>query len=1415
MDIDADNKAKESSSKTVNKEHITREKTDSFDRTNDTAYPKGPTFTSSGDQVIKVEDELQLTDEDEEALLAVASTSNKVICKTTPIKLKKIKHEPKTRFSEIDVVNLSDNEDGIFPYSQLFDIKFEDKVKQEVEIKQEYISNDTEKVESTDMNDEVIVLTDSEDDDNPWLQRLSRSQLFNENKDELIEKGQEDKVASIVKEEVDLGTWQEDDVSKMIQDTIPSTSKDLNEMADVGISEESVRKEIPRERTTTSTADDNNTNLLAAGMSEMDVDNADLSNEPNSESIDHAAKQKTDAKQSAESHKQTETSSNNTSPLTSAKHKSRLAIATKRAIPLIEPPYLPSSRRGRPKSRDLRGDFSKDSNKDRSSKASKIPGNEEKLSSNSAAEEKTQRLKEKMDDHFYNKDQRQGKGSSRGSPDNTSSSKSSISKKEKKIIAEERKAKLKKIAEETRPENNKNIKRGPGKPRVKITLKNRGDFLCNEQEVRAPKPSTSKSAERTKPSNDKGNRATSAREAESAVTESMIDDVEARKSQREDAFKNAADNVAPTLKHQSVEDRSDVTAATVSELPDKSEECSSALKNNHSVKLTKTKKNKNVCFSGEVDIREYEIESENTLKKLIGKDAPIPTDKLVRTEKTHPEWSPKLEEYLLRIFMWNPVWLEEQRYLRSEPPIVPQDELQPLKVRYDSFRHYYDVVLPVMLLETWHTINKEFEMIERNARHVTAMCSIVANSITHVPIPATNLFLTNLMLEVLVTREDLVRQNHPTLGDLVSFEYVMYANGRQTFHKVFAYIIHKHESVITEFTRYNEDLRQYVSNPYQVITYNIQTRPIECNILLNRVHRVRTVMYLRANMRMVQALQYFPQSPLSELILRPNVHEYQLPPLNSSLTCNSLITEDKLNQKQLEAVFRVTDAVMKKQAKLCLIQGPPGTGKSKVIVNLVAQILYGEREHSNASEKNKILLCAPSNAAIDEIVTRLLVIRSYLKQKYNYTFNLVRFGRPEHMHPLAKNISAPELARRHLRKFTESVVCWSSNSTTNRMSEKTKLERQIDLLQATLRNPASLSEARRREIKRKLTDASSRYELLLTGKLFEEIDQKDRNKFQRPSEDVILAGADIIACTLSSCYTNQMESIFGANREKLSVCIVDEATQSCEAETLIPLMLGVNTLVLVGDPNQLPATILSQRAKKLGLDQSIFSRMQRAFTSQTNNPIIMLDTQYRMAYSISYWPNRYFYDCKLKNATELRISFPFHPYRVLSHNSVQNNDRFSNTTEAEFVSNMIYAMLIYAKWEDTNEPVTLGVLTPYNNQRTVVLNKINEKISNLPENMRKKIAYEVNTVDSFQGQERDIIIMSCVRSHGIGFMSDKQRLCVALTRAKHSLILCGNFNTFMKDQMWNSLLSDARSRGVLCNVDANATSTIIKPFIVK
>lgn len=1317
-------------------------------------------FVHKDDEIIKYENEMQVTDDEEAHMAAVDTTRDK-----SPIKLKKIRHEPKTRFSEIDVVDLSDDEEGVFPYSQLFDIKYEDNTENRMEIKQEYINDDDlniEKIGLLNMEDEVIILTDSEDEDNPWLERLSRSQLFNEDIKPVS--------CNIVKDEIDLGIW-DDEIPNIEQSEIPSTSKvpssketsspksrarvdvqtknkkdDFNVPTEVnamdvdviGFSDEPSTKDIDKRKQIV----DINTNLLTTEVNMMNVDEVGPSNRSSTKDIDKSKrivdinikdkskqivdtnihdknKQKTDAKQNTKLDKQT---------LESLKQKLMAKSTSKKLIPVIEPLNLPL--------RKKQTDRSKETKVHKTS------------SSKSTTKEKTvSKLKEKLNDNFYNKKQKRHKKKSKlmvniGSPNETKSG-SSISKDEKKKIIEDRKMKLKKIAAEEKKliaENDQSTCRRIAKPKAKISLKNRGDFLIAEQEPRVSKSLPDKSAKLPKSSADQSNKELT--DKADVVKKSTTSHKNIQKShQITNVSKDSVNNIAVSLQQSlhldgtAYEESTLSTKATNDNKKKPSSSSSSSSKDsrkrsnvnvNPTIKMSdfrikliepssaiqkenfspnslksnmkRSTKKKRVSFSDKFEVKVYEIDKCNTLKKLDWKDAPIPTNKLTRPPAFYTDWSPKLEEFLLRIFMWNPVWLEEQRYLKQEPPIVSENELQAMRLSYDSYRQYYEIAMPLLLLEIWRTMTKDFETIQKNMQRATMMCSIVENSITHTPIPSTNLFLTTLTLEVLINKDDMNKQTHPIYGDLVYLEYVANVNDKQIFHKIFGYITNMQHMIITDFTLYNRDLRNYVKNPYSVITYTLLTRPLEHNIPVNRVQRVRTVTYLRANIRMVQALQYLPHSALLNPIVTPKVENYQLSPLNEQYASSSLVTKDNLNPKQLEAVFKVTDAVLKKEAKLCFIQGPPGTGKSKVIVNLVTQILYGNRQDRKSL---RILICAPSNAAIDEVVLRLLNIRSSLKPKH---FNMVRIGRSESMHPKVKTISVTELAKRHLLRITKQR---SSGCSAN-VEDIAILQARINALEIELDNTSKLQEAKRNSLLNKLFETSAKCELLKSGKSVDEINPKDRAKYQRMSENVIITGANIIACTLSSCYTNQMESIFGGHKERISVCIVDEATQSCEAETLIPLMLGVNTLVLVGDPNQLPATILSQRAKKLGLDQSVFSRMQNVFTSQPNNPIIMLDTQYRMDYAISYWPNRYFYGGRLKNAAECRMKFPFHAYRVLYHNFIQNNDKFSNTTEAEFVANIIITMLMFAKWE-TKDTISLGVLTPYNNQRTLVLNKINEK----------------------------------------------------------------------------------------------------------
>ncbi|XP_071572416.1 uncharacterized protein Setx [Temnothorax nylanderi] len=1485
----------------------TRKTSNSIDK-QDNALLFTENFVHTGDQIIKYENELQITDDEEACKITVGSdkTHDK-----SPIKLKKKKHEQKTRFSIIDVVDLSDDEEGMFPFSQLFDMKYEDNTENKMEIKQECASDDdlnTEKIGLLNVDDEVIILTDNEDEDNPWLERLSRSQLLNEAKPVSCD--------AIVKDEIDLGIWDEIPIvepseipstshvpcSKEISPkpragvdvtiknkkddyntNLPTTEVNAMDVDEVGPSNKPSSNDIVQSKQIVDT--DINTNLPTIEMNGMDVDEIGPFNEPSMKDIDKGEKivdinindkskqivdinindkskqvgdinidnkskqvdiniddknkQKTDVEQNIERNKQT---------IENLKQKLIAKSSSRKLIPLIEPLNLPPRRR-------RHTDHSKN----------KVTKEHETSHSKSTTKEKTMsKLKEKLNDNFYSKEQKRQKESSKSTADSHSPSETksgpSISKDEKKKIIEDRKMKLKKIAEKEKlvAESDEGSSRRIAKPRAKISLKNRGDFLIAEQEPRVSKSLPGKSTKLPKSSDDQSKKR-STNKAD-VVKESATSDKKTQKShQKTDVSKDTVNNIATSLQQslhldnmstaseestlgfkaindnkkkrrssssssssRSSSKRNSGNAdptAKMSESRDRSTHRGSAvqkeivspsiLKSKLVKSSTKSTKKKRVSFSDKFEIKVYEIDRRNTLKKLEGKDAPIPVNKLTRASKgTYADWTPKLEEFLLHIFMWNPVWLEEQRYLKCEPPIVPENELHTMKLSYDSYKQYYEVAMPLLLLEMWCVMTKEFETIQKTMHRPTMMCSIVENSITRTPIPSTSLFLTTLMLEVLINKDDLNKQTHPIYGDLVYLEYVTNVRDKQIFHKIFGYVTNMQHVIIKDFTHYNRDLRNHVKNPYAVITYTLLTRPLEHSIPVNRVQRVRSVMYLRANIRMVQALQYLPHSPLMKLIVSPKVENYQLSPLNEQYTSSSLVTKDDLNPRQLEAVFKVTNAVVKKEAKLCFIQGPPGTGKSKVIVNLVSQILFGQHQDKKSL---RILICAPSNAAIDEIVLRLLNIRSILKQK---RFNMVRIGRPESMHPKVKNISVTELAKRYLQQMTKTSKSMLNGGLAN-AEDIAILQARINSLKTELESIDKTQETKRNSLMNKLFETSTTCELLKSGKSIEHLDPKDRAKYKRLSENVIITGANVIACTLSSCYTNQMESIFGGNKERISVCIVDEATQSCEAETLIPLMLGVNTLVLVGDPNQLPATILSQRAKKLGLDQSVFSRMQNVFASQPNSPIIMLETQYRMDYAISYWPNRYFYGGKLKNAAECMMKFPFHSYRVLNHDFMQNDDKFSNTTEAEFVANIIYTMLMFGKWETTTDTISLGVLTPYNNQRALVLNKINERISSVPGNKRKKISFEVNTVDGFQGQERDVIIMSCVRSNGIGFLSDKQRLCVALTRAKHSLILCGNFNTFKRDQMWKALLNDARDRGILCRIDPNATPATIRQFIVK
>lgn len=1271
-------------------------------------------FVCNKDSMIKLENELQLTDIDENIY-----SPNTNIPLISPIKLKQIQQEPKTKFSEDDVVNLSDSEDDIFPCSQLFDIGYGMNTSVKDEIKEEPAEIENVRYSIVDDADLIISLTDSEDEDNNWLHRLSRSQILNENDEiDINDIKKEDIKADIDIEEPFLNEFEFIDNRKNIDEQIKA------------------KKSMNKEEENISVQGIKNLNEIVSPKTFQKLNVKNLNKVISQETLPNKTKNFEDYVEKFTLERQS-SKYQNLSP-TQKKIENYIDIANRankientvssrkkksieKKVPQIEPPHLPTRKRN-----------------SNTNKIKQSPQKHEKSKKKLSANEKKKREEMlKIEQRLYAKEQKNRKMLHKWAdclPPSKQKKVNILSKEEKKMLIDNRKMKLKKLAIEEKRlslENNQEKKRIVSKPKAKITTKTRNDFLVEDtisasrlENVTEKSKASSSQSTVNNTSNSEITNSAKHKNISKEITKHLqykltLNDIsnlgKIPKKSNTTKMKINTTEAETALKELSLEKKIEKTneLKNIESKNKSNKESSKLIENKSSVSKSNIKSNfmkpkKRVSFSAVIqNVREYQIDESNVLKKLTGKDAPIPAEKVaVKKASNTTESNAKWNQFLWRILCWKPVWLEEQQYLNQDPPVIQPEELNVTLTHYKSYEEYYNIISPLLLLEIWHGITKQFQSIDHIYRRPTFMCSIVENSIQTYNVQ-NNIFFTTLMLEVLATKEDIRKQIHPIYGDLIFFEYVQNHEKSQKskdFRKVFAYVTNIYTTVLTPVTRFNQDLKNYVKNPHTLLTYTVITKCLDKNILVNRVQRLRAVIYLRSSLRMVQALQFLPNSPLVNLILNPQLEMYKLPVVSEMET---LVTGDKLNQKQIEAVNKVTKAAVHKDTKLCFIQGPPGTGKSKVIVNIITQILYGNNRYTSNGSSFKMLVCAPSNTAIDEIVLRLLNVRTTIKQQAKMKpFKMVRIGQLEMMHPKVKDISVTELAKRDIRK-TNNANNTPSDSIEN---EKLLLQSKMNALRCELTNSRNLDEAYKEHIRMKLNDMTMKYELLKNRESLNELNirNKEYMKLQRMTENKFLEYADIITCTLSSCYTSQMESIFGINKKKISICIVDEATQSCEAETLIPLMLGINILILVGDPNQLPATVLSTQAKKYGLDQSIFSRVQNAFELQSNNPIIMLDTQYRMQHDISSWPNKFFYGGKLKTAIERDDTFPFYPYRILNLNSNQNDDN-SNNEEADFVANIIYCMLTSANLDNWESYISCGILTPYNNQKSMILTKIHEK----------------------------------------------------------------------------------------------------------
>lgn len=320
-----------------------------------------------------------------------------------------------------------------------------------------------------------------------------------------------------------------------------------------------------------------------------------------------------------------------------------------------------------------------------------------------------------------------------------------------------------------------------------------------------------------------------------------------------------------------------------------------------------------------------------------------------------------------------------------------------------------------------------------------------------------------------------------------------------------------------------------------------------------------------------------------------------------------------------------------------------------------------------------------------------------------------------------------------------------------------------------------------------------------TGEL-SSADEKRYRSLKRNTENQLLEAADVICCTCVGAGDIRLSRI------KFTSILIDESMQSTEPECMVPVVLGAKQLILVGDHCQLGPVVMCKKAARAGLSQSLFERLVvlgiRPFR---------LEVQYRMHPELSQFPSNFFYEGSLQNGVcaedrRLKLDFPWpQPERPMFFLVTQGQEEiagsgtsFLNRTEAANVEKITTRFL-----KAGIKPEQIGIITPYEGQRAYLVQYMQYQGS-LHSRLYQEI--EIASVDAFQGREKDIIIMSCVRSNerqGIGFLNDPRRLNVALTRAKYGIIIVGNPKVLAKQQLWNHLLNFYKDRKVLVEGSLN------------
>lgn len=649
------------------------------------------------------------------------------------------------------------------------------------------------------------------------------------------------------------------------------------------------------------------------------------------------------------------------------------------------------------------------------------------------------------------------------------------------------------------------------------------------------------------------------------------------------------------------------------------------------------------------------------------------------------------------------------------------------------------------------------------------------------------------------------------------------------------------------------------------------------SLKLSRLSSLTTVL------REMQALVHVQKIPVFKALLQPSGTAWSssknldIAPDGIGISTNAWSTiAASLNGPQVEAVHTAAAASACKYSRrtlvesstaatrqLVLIQGPPGTGKTHTIASLVQAALHGNQAVLNgksASRMRRVLVCAQSNSAVDELVVRLadrIDAARYGDRRLSGVADdtdaddrrsLVRLGRED----AVRNDALPYLVTRAV----DSNIRPNDTAVGEREKEVSIVQSRLERLSKDIKHATSLAEGQEKDSEQSIhlqMLQAQRRRLLGELAIMRQKQRKQRDGAKSAAGSAwtrVVGGAEIVCATLSGAgllaadrtgaraggrgkggvkhvaTSEEAESaMVGCAVPLFDLIIVDEAAQATEAATLVPLrwLRPGGAAVFVGDPQQLAATVLSRGSAKRSIEQSMFERLQSA-GAHTH----LLSVQYRMHSEIRQFPSNAFYGGRLVDGNgvpngplgDLGAYVAFDVAEGYEQRGRFSGQSLSNAAEASLAAVLYMKMLSRS---DVSRRVTVGVVTPYKDQIAELRRKFEPLIKGRPE--ARVTPVEFATVDGVQGREFDVVIFSCVRAiqgvdaapvdltdefeymdnaeaaaHSrrmIGFLSDRRRLNVALTRPKRALFVLGNAATLRRaDEIWSLFWADAEKRGV-------------------